>query len=163
SVVLSLSTDAEVVRARRSVSAARTRLARNRRLMVSVDRGAVLSLEACAEGAVPRATGFAAQRTAREAPPRSTEEAAAATQAAGGPSMLEYTLSIISLMGLKSARRSVRRTSLWAGTAVGVRRSAGVAAGAWMAGPGLPTFLAWAPRVPLLLLLPLAEAAALPL
>src|SRR6476661_68198 len=63
------------------------------------------------------------------------------------PSMLEYTLSMMSLTALKSERRRVRSTSLWAGTAVGVRRSSVV---------GLPTFLAWVPLVAL----PLAEGPA---
>ena len=57
--------------------------------------------------------------------------------------MLEYTLSIMLLMALKSERRRVRKTSLWAGTSVGVRRRS--ASEASSADLGLLTLLAWAP------------------
>src|SRR5947208_1982815 len=74
---------ADVARARRSFSAARARLERDRRLLASADRVAAMSLQAYAEGAVPLANVLEAQRNAREALGRYIDDVAAANDAAG--------------------------------------------------------------------------------
>src|SRR5439155_1400402 len=73
---------ADVARARRSFSAARARLERDRRLLASADRVAAMSLQAYAEGAVPLANVLEAQRNAREALGRYIDDVAAANDAA---------------------------------------------------------------------------------
>src|SRR5439155_1615817 len=73
---------ADVARARRSFSAARARLERDRRLLASADRVAAMSLQAYAEGAVPLANVLEAQRNAREALGRYIDDGAAANDAA---------------------------------------------------------------------------------
>ena len=74
---------ADVARARRSFSAARARLERDRRLLASADRVAAMSLQAYAEGAVPLANVLEAQRNAREALGRYIDDVAATNDAAG--------------------------------------------------------------------------------
>src|SRR5256886_13152580 len=62
---------AELARARRSFTLALTRVERSRRLLVTADRVAAMSLQAYAEGAVPLATVLEAHRNGRDALGRS--------------------------------------------------------------------------------------------
>ena len=73
---------AELARARRSFTLALTRVERSRRLLVTADRVAAMSLQAYAEGAVPLATVLEAQRNGRDALGRYIDDVAAANDAA---------------------------------------------------------------------------------
>src|SRR5207302_1129607 len=72
----------ELARARRSFTLALTRVERSRRLLVTADRVAAMSLQAYAEGAVPLATVLEAQRNGRDALGRYIDDVAAANDAA---------------------------------------------------------------------------------
>ena len=73
---------AELARARRSFTLALTRVERSRRLLVTANRVAAMSLQAYAEGAIPLATVLEAQRNGREALGRYIDDIAAANDAA---------------------------------------------------------------------------------
>jgi cobalt-zinc-cadmium efflux system outer membrane protein len=75
-------TTAAVVQARRTLAAARARLARAEGLVESANRIAVMSLRAYSEGAVALATVLEAQRNAREILARYIDDLAAADAAA---------------------------------------------------------------------------------
>jgi cobalt-zinc-cadmium efflux system outer membrane protein len=81
-------TSAGLARARRGLVLARARLDRDRRLLASADRVAVMSLQAYAEGAIALPGVLEAQRSAREALARYIDDVAAANDAAAAVRLL---------------------------------------------------------------------------
>ena len=83
---------ADAARARRDLTAAMERLARDRRLLASADRVAALSLRAYAEGAIPLANVLEAQRNARDMLGRYIDDVARANDARGTVRLLAATV-----------------------------------------------------------------------
>jgi outer membrane protein, heavy metal efflux system len=81
-------TAAELARAQRGLAVTIARMERDRRLLASADRVAMMSLQAYAEGAVALPNVLEAQRNAREALGRYVDDVAAASNAAASVRLL---------------------------------------------------------------------------
>jgi cobalt-zinc-cadmium efflux system outer membrane protein len=82
---------AEWTRVQRDLTAAMSRLARDRRLLTSAERVAAMSVQAYTEGAVALANVLEAQRSAREALGRYIDDVAAVNNAAAAVRLLAAT------------------------------------------------------------------------